>query len=189
MSVNVNVLAVPPSVSSQIVTASNANLQQAFTKLVVHDGTNLGYKVHVIGHAESYVFGNTTATPITVINTNVQFTQATQTLNPLSVNFDISGNGLRYIGTGNGTFFVHINLNAISGAGAQQCSFYTAKNGTILSNSKCSQKIDSGAGQNGVSSTIVSLTTNDIITLWMANNTATNSITITDVSFEAFALN
>ena len=69
MSVNVNILAVPPTVSAQIVTASNANPQQAFTKLVVHDGTNLGYKVHVIGHAESYVFGNTTATPITVINT------------------------------------------------------------------------------------------------------------------------
>ena len=189
MSVNVNILAVPPTVSAQIVTASNANPQQAFTKLVVHDGTNLGYKVHVIGHAESFVFGNTTATPITVINTNVQFTQGIQTLNPLSVNFDISGNGLRYIGTENGTFFVHINLNAISGAGAQQCSFYTAKNGVILNNSKCSQRIDNNAGQNGVSSTIVSLTTNDIITLWMANNTAANSITITDVSFEAFALN
>ena len=189
MSVNVNILAVPPTVSAQIVTASNANPQQAFTKLVVHDGTNLGYKVHVIGHAESFVFGNTTATPITVINTNVQFTQGIQTLNPLSVNFDISGSGLRYIGTSVGTFFVHINLNAISGSGAQQCSFYTGKNGAILTNSKCSQKIDNGAGQNGVSSAIVSLTTNDIITLWMANNTAANSITITDVSFEVFALN
>jgi len=189
MSINVTILPVPPTVPAQIVTSSNGNLQQAFTKLVVHDGTNLGYKVHVRGHAESYVFGNATATPITVINTNVQFTQGTQTLNPLSVNFDISGNGLRYIGTENGTFFVHINLNAISGAGAQQCSFYMAKNGAILSNSKCSQKIDSGAGQNGVCSTIISLTTNDIITLWMANNTANNSITITDVSFEAFALN
>ena len=189
MSVNVNILAVPPTVSAQIVTASNANPQQAFTKLVVHDGTNLGYKVHVIGHAESFVFGNTTATPITVINTNVQFTQGIQTLNPLSVNFDISGSGLRYIGKVVGTFFVHINLNAISGSGAQQCSFYTAKNGAILSNSKCSQRIDNGAGQNGVSSAIVSLTTNDIITLWMANNTAANSITITDVSFEVFALN
>ena len=189
MSVNVNILAVPPTVSAQIVTASNANPQQAFTKLVVHDGTNLGYKVHVIGHAESFVFGNTTATPITVINTNVQFTQGIQTLNPLSVNFDISGSGLRYIGTSVGTFFVHINLNAISGSGSQQCSFYTGKNGAILTNSKCSQKIDSGSGQNGVSSAIISLTTNDIITLWMANNTAANSITITDVSFEVFALN
>ena len=188
MSINVNTLAPPPTVSAQIVSASNGNLQQAFTRHIVHDGTTLGYKNHVRAFGEIYVFGNATPTPITTVNTNKEFTQGVYIVNPLTVNFDASGNGIRYLGEA-GVFFVHANLNAISGAAGQQCSFYLAKNGTIFNNTKCSQAVESTKGQNGISSGIMSLTTNDIITLWMANNTANNSITITDLSFEVFALN
>ena len=127
MSINVNTLAVPPTVTAQIVTSSNGNLQQAFTKLVVHDGVNLGYKSHVRGFAEAYVFGNAAATPVAVTNTIYQFTQGTYTLNPVSVNFDVKTNGLRYIGASTGVFYI--------------------------------------------------------------NNTANNNITVSDISFEAFALN
>ena len=188
MSISVNTLAPPATVSAQIVAASNANFQQSFTKLVVHDGINLGYKNHIRAFGEIYVFGNTTATPIAVQNTNYQFSQGVYIVNPLSVNFDASGNGMRYLGEA-GVFFVHANLNAISGATGQQCSFYLARNGTIFNNTKCSQAIESTKGQNGICSEVMSLTTNDIVTLWMANNSASNSITITDLSFEIFALN
>ena len=188
MSINVNTLAPPPTASAQIVSSSNGNLQQAFTRHIVHDGTTLGYKNHVRAFGEIYVFGNATPTPITTVNTNKEFTQGVYIVNPLTVNFDASGNGIRYLGEA-GVFFVHANLNAISGAAGQQCSFYLAKNGTIFNNTKCSQAVESTKGQNGISSGIMSLTTNDIITLWMANNTANNSITITDLSFEVFALN
>ena len=188
MSINVNTLAPPPTVSAQIVSASNGNLQQSFTRHIVHDGTTLGYKNHVRAFGEIYVFGNATATPIANVNTNYQFTQGVYIVNPLSINFDASGNGIRYLGE-SGVFFIHANLNAISGATGQQCSFFLAKNGTIFNNTKCSQSVDSTRGQNGISSGIMTLTTNDIITLWMANNSASNSITITDLSFEVFALN
>ena len=188
MSINVNLLTPPATVSAQIVTASNANLQQAFTRHVVHDGTTLGYKNHIRAFGEIYVFGNTAATPIAVLNTNYQFTQGVYIVNPLTVNFDASGNGMRYLGEA-GVFFVHANLNAISGATGQQCSFYLARNGTIFNNTKCSQAIESTKGQNGICSAVISLTTDDIVTLWMANNSASNSITITDLSFEIFALN
>lgn len=188
MSINVNTLAPPPTVSAQIVSSSNGNLQQAFKRHVVHDGTNLGYKNHIRAFGEIYVFGNTASTPIPTVNTNYQFTQGVYIVNPLSVDFDASGNGIRYLGEA-GVFFVHANLNAISGANSQQCSFYLAKNGTIFNNTKCSQAVESSKVQNGISSGIMSLTTNDIITLYMANNSAGNSITITDLSFEVFALN
>ena len=188
MSININTLAPPPTVSAQIVTASNGNLQQAFTRHVVHDGTTLGYKNHVRAFGEIYVFGNTTSTPIATVNTNYQFTQGVYIVNPLSVNFDASANGLRYLGEA-GVFFVHANLNAVSGATGQQCSFYLARNGTIFNNTKCSQSVDTSRGQNGICSGVMSLTTNDIVTLLMANNSAANSITITDLSFEVFALN
>ena len=108
MSINVNTLPPPPTVSAQIVTASNGNLQQAFTRHVVHDGTTLAYKNHVRAFGEIYVFGNTTATPIATVNTNYQFTQGVYIVNPLTVNFDASGNGLRYLGEA-GVFFVHVN--------------------------------------------------------------------------------
>lgn len=196
MSVNINILAVPPSVSAQIVTASNSNLQQAFTRHVVHDGTNLGYKNHVRGFGEVYFFGNAVATPVSVVNTNYQFQQSVYTVNPLSVNFDTSGYGLRYLGIPGvfypvtGVFYVHANLNALSSATSTQlCSFYLALNGTIQNNTKCSQSIENSKSQNGTCSAIMSLSTNDIVTLWMANNTVNNAITITDLSFEAFALN
>ena len=141
----------------------------------MHDGTTLGYKNHVRAFGEIYVVGNTASTPIATVNTNYQFSQGVYIVNPLSVNFDASGNGIRYLGEA-GVFFVHANLNAISGAAGQQCSFYLAKNGTIFNNTKCSQAVESTKGQNGISSGIMSLTTNDIITLWLAINIQSNNI-------------
>ena len=199
MSINVNTLAAPATVSAQIVSASNANLQQnsTFTKVMVHDGTNLGYRNYIRGFGEIYIFGNTAITPVgtAVVNTMYQFT-GVYIVNPLSVNFDASGNGLRYLGIPlawypyTGTFYVHASFNAYTPAtGIQSCSFYLAVNGTILNNSKCSQSMDNGKPQNGLCSAIVSLTTGDIVTFWMANNTSGNSILIVDLSLEAIALN
>lgn len=192
MSINVNVLTPPPTAPQQVATAVFANNYQNTTKLCCLDGSNnLGHKVITPNSfAEMYVYANTTATVVGATNTFYQFSSANWLLSPFSQNFVVEGTtGLKYTGTATGVFYCQANINATTGTNNQVCQFVLHKNSTPVSSSRLIQTMSNLLGQNGLCSCILQLATNDIVSLYIANGTASNNITLTDVSFEIFQLN
>lgn len=126
-------------------------------------------------------------TTITSLNVAVKVA-GEASLTDISERFDMPENGkLRYIGlTGSRKFLIISNLTVDSSGNNQQLSFYIAKNGNIIEESRVIARTSAGNDIRSVSlSSIVELNFNDYVELFVANNTSTLNITLLDGNISA----
>ncbi len=127
--------------------------------------------------------GNATATTIGATNTYVKVA-GTTTFDSISERFTNDGgtsNRAKYIGSRNRTFSLSAVASLTSGNGnALRMAIF--KNGVLVGNSEARGSI-SGTGDplNIVTSTIVSVVTNDYLEVFVRNDTATTNITATNL--------
>jgi hypothetical protein len=192
MSINVNTLAPPPSLATQVATQCLSNLAQSSKKeVVIDDSNNLGYKTQIRGWGEISLNGNTIPTNLTQ-NTSIIFTNINFIFNVNnSVSFTMSSPGrLQYNGILSCPFYISANVSCLSGSGNNQiCVLYICINGTQLTQSKSQQTISNGIPQNANLQGITTLNTNDYIEVNLSNISANNPVTITDIDIVAIALN
>jgi hypothetical protein len=119
-----------------------------------------------------------TSTTFSAINTSTKILGTTTAASLFRVTSP-ANNRLTYSGTKSKRFTVICSLSSIATGNNKNFTFYIAKNGVVLPESKqymkCSSQVDRGSIT--LSCTAL-LTTNDYIEVWVENNTDTTSISI-----------
>lgn len=131
--------------------------------------------------SQYYMNGNATATVIS--STGVEYKVAgTTTSSSVTSKFTNTDNRATYVGALTRFFKVTATMSITSGNG-NQVGAYIAKNGTIVDDSEIYITTNaSGRAENVMIQTLVQLTSNDYIEIFVENNTATNNITVTDLN-------
>lgn len=128
-----------------------------------------------------YMNGNATATTISAKSTPVKVA-GTTTSDSVTSKFTNTDNKATYTGTLTRFFRVSATLSVSSGNN-NQVGAYIAKNGTVINSSEVYGTTNgNGRFENITVQTIVSLSTNDYIEIFVENATATNNITVTDMN-------
>lgn len=131
--------------------------------------------------SQYYMNGNATATTISAVSTPVKIS-GTTTSASVTQKFTNTDNKAEYIGSFTRFFKVTATLSVTSGNN-NQVGIYIAKNGTIINESEVyGTTSGSGRAENIVVQTLVQLSTNDYIEIFVENATATNNVTITDLN-------
>lgn len=130
-----------------------------------------------------YYTMNNNATATTISATNTPVKGAGTTVNSaFTQKFNHSNNRLTYTGSLTQTFKVSANMSIASTAN-NVIGLYIAKNGTPINESETYVTANSGGRfENGYIHTVLSLSTNDYIEIWVENNTAINNITLESLS-------
>ncbi|WP_347926351.1 cell wall anchor protein [Pontimicrobium sp. SW4] len=116
-------------------------------------------------------------TSITSVNTPVKIAGTTSPLNLFRTE-SLIDNRLTYVGEKTRFFSYSCALTVTSASNNQDYSFYIAKNGVILPESKQGRKIATGADKGSITITgVVQLSPNDYIEVWVENNTGSVNIT------------
>ena len=198
MSINVNTIALPPTVPAQIVSAILATNNETATKQAVLDSTGalLAYKTINKSFGNIYFNGSVVATTITTANTMVLVQNTAFVLNPLALNFSLtagtsqSSSRLTYNGTSGNPFRISCTCNVVvAGSNNQSVSTQLFLNGVAIPNAfgKCFIQTNSQS-QNNAMIAMVSLNNNDYIEMYVANGTANNNVTVTDLTIDAASL-
>ena len=133
--------------------------------------------------AQYYFTGNATATTISVAGTFVKVA-GTTSAGSFVEKFDVTTtiNRAVYEGSLDGFYKVTAML-AISGSSNKEVSVRVAKNGTTAAQSESTSTTNSGGrSENLVCQDIVSLTTDDYIEIFIANNSDTSNLTVEDIN-------
>ena len=131
--------------------------------------------------SQYYMNGNATATTISAISTPVKIA-GTTTSASVTQKFTNTDNRATYIGSFVRYFKVTATLSATSGNN-NQVGVYIAKNGAIINESEVyGTTSGTGRAENIVVQTLVKLSTNDYIEIFVENATATNNVTVTDLN-------
>lgn len=131
--------------------------------------------------SQYYMNGNATTTTIGTTNTPTKVL-GTTTSASVTQKFTNTDNKATYNGSITRYFKVTATLSVESGNN-NQVGCYIAKNGTVLNDSEVyGTTSGSGRAENIVIQTLVELTTNDYIEVFVENATASNNITITDLN-------
>ena len=131
--------------------------------------------------SQYYMNGNATATTISAINTPVKVL-GTTTSASVTQKFTNTDNKAEYIGSFTRFFKVTATLSVTSGNN-NQVGVYIAKNGTIINESEVyGTTSGTGRAENIVVQTLIQLSTNDYIEIFVENATATNGVTVTDLN-------
>ena len=196
--INVNSIALPPTVPAQIVTAILASDNETATKQVVLDPTNLllSYKTINKSFANIYFNGSAVATTMSTANTFVLVQNTAFVLNPLALNFSLtagatqSSSRLTYNGTSACPMRVSCSCNVVvSGSNNQSVTTTLFLNGVAITNATAKSWLQTaGFSQNNAMFAMVNLNPNDYIELFVANATANNNVTVTDLTIEAVSL-
>jgi hypothetical protein len=131
-----------------------------------------------------YLNDNTTATTITAQN-NVSFIAGTK-FSGLLQDFTADTNGLTYTGANTKVFKVDVSLTwALDGGSADTCVIILVINNTIIQGTKQTGSLDDSSNfpRNCTTNALISLTTNDIIKIGVANTTDTTDILVSNLSF------
>ena len=100
-----------------------------------------------------------------------------------------AANRLRYTGTADRVAHIAMSVSAIAGGNNKVLSFYIAKNDTVLAASRQRRLIGTGSD---VGSTAIhaacDMSTNDYLEVWVANDTDTATITLTQMNLFAMAM-
>ena len=137
--------------------------------------------------AQMHFNNNATATTITTINTFVKVA-GTTTPNAINQKFVHTNNRLTYSGGINRSFKIGAVVS-VSANNGQIVSVRIAKNGVTLADSEAQATISAnGRFENLKSQTIIEMTTNDFIEVFVANNAVTN-ITAQELNVIIEALN
>lgn len=131
--------------------------------------------------SQYYMNGNATATVISVIATPVKVLGTTNT-STVTQRFTNTNNRATYNGSVTRVFEVMATLSLTSGNN-NQIGVYVSKNGVIIPDSEM-YVTTSGAGraENVSIQTLVSLSTNDYIEIFVENNTSATNITVSDLN-------
>ena len=131
--------------------------------------------------SQYYMNGNATATTIASVGVSVKVA-GTTTSSSVTQKFTNTDNRATYIGSLTRFFKVTATLSLESGNN-NQVGCYIAKNGTVLNESEVyGTTSGSGRAENIVVQTLVQLSENDYIEIFVENDTSTNNITVTDLN-------
>lgn len=131
----------------------------------------------------SQFFMNGNTTPTIVSSTGVEYKiEGTTTSSSVTQKFTNTNNRATYTGALNRFFKVTANLSLSSGNN-NQIGAYIAKNGVILPESEIYGTTNSGGRSENITiQTLVELTANDYIEIFVENETSTSNITVTDLN-------
>lgn len=128
------------------------------------------------------MINNATVTVISVSGTAVKIL-GTTTANPINQKFSHTNNRLTYTGALDRSFIVTVCASANSVGSAKQVGFYVAKNGTVIAESEIYVTTNTSSRAEGVAlQTILDLSTNDYIEVFVENSTDTGNITVTELN-------
>lgn len=135
------------------------------------------------------MIGNGTATTISATSTPVKVA-GTTTLQSISQKFSSpSSNRATYIGAITRNFKVSVEMSVSSGNG-NQVGVYVAKNGTVIDESENYATTNAGGRAENIGcQTITNMSENDYIEIFVENATATNNITVSELSVIIESLN
>ena len=118
------------------------------------------------------------ATPIATVNVPMKVSGTTTAANLFRVT-NPANNRITYTGTKARNFQAMVSLSLTSAANTKEYSFFIAKNGTILPESKQTVKILNSGDENSLTvSCTVQLATNDYVEVWVEDNTDATDPTI-----------
>lgn len=131
--------------------------------------------------SQYYMNGNTTATVISSKGVEYKVAGST-TSSSVTSKFTNTDNRATYVGALTRFFKVTATMSLTSGNG-NQIGAYIAKNGTIVGDSEIYVTTNAGGrAENVMIQTLVQLTGNDYVEIFVENNTAANNITVTDLN-------
>jgi hypothetical protein len=152
----------------------------AFYGAFYGDGTNITTAARNYG--EMYSNNNAVATPIASQNKFYKMTNVTTA--GLMNNFTHTTGRLTYSGTGPKTFHVNISLDAQVSQANQIIGFQIYVDGVAVAKSNATCMIQNIPDRQHLSlNSLVSLTTNDYVELYVTNNTDNASVNISDINF------
>jgi len=190
MSINVQLLSPTPTASQLVATTSGASENtDAQTKVVVLNtgGTDLKYINRTKSYGEINFYGNTTVTTVTAIATPVVVSSILFQLNAFSTGMTL-GNNSRLIFSYSGKYLIQISLSCFTGVNNQTIAGLIALNGNVILSTQQTSDVSSARSQNITLSAILNITATNYVELYIQNNTATNSITVSSCNIQAFIL-
>jgi hypothetical protein len=118
------------------------------------------------------------ATVITAVGVPVKVSGTTSSSNLYRATSPVN-NRLTYVGSKSRSFKVVCSMTATQASTNKYYSFYIAKNGVILPESRQEVKIVNSTDQGAITiSCNVSLSPNDYIEVWVENETSTTDVTV-----------
>jgi hypothetical protein len=130
-------------------------------------------------YAQVVLHGNATATVITTQNTPVKVAGTFVTDAAASFTTDTTGR-LTYTGSTTTVLQFVASVTLVPVGTNQLLTIQLAKNGTPITNAKMTRTVSSGASGNVSIVFNISMATSDYVELFVANNSSTNDITVTD---------
>lgn len=139
--------------------------------------------------ANYYMSANATATNVISVNTPLKIDGAT-TASSINQKFSHSSNRATYVGGLLRDFKVSAVASVTAAASNLQIGFYVAKNGTVIPESEMYVTTNAASRAESVAiHTLVSLTTNDYIEIWVENDTNSTDVTVTYLNVIVESLN
>ena len=184
--INVDVSATVPT-ESYILDTINFSGGGTYLSGVIDDGDNKALFLNCKGISNTneisqyYMNGNETNT--VVASTGVAYkVLGTTTSSAVTQKFTNTDNRATYIGSLTRFFKATASLSVESGNN-NQIGVYIAKNGTLINESEVyGTTSGTGRGENIVVQTLVQLSENDYIEIFVENDTSTNNIKVTDLN-------
>lgn len=136
-----------------------------------------------------HMLDNTTATAITG---TASYFKAAGTTTAMSSNSKFtmpSDNRLTYTGAFSQSFFVSLNCNVRTSVSTQNINIVIAKNGSVIMDSEMTILCAAGSTPSfGGTQTVVELTTNDYIELFVRNTSSVNNVTVVDLNMNVMKI-
>ena len=198
MSINVNTIALPPTVHQQVVSAVLASNNETASRSVVLDPTSLllAYKTINKSFGNISFNGSAVATTMTTANTFVLVQNTAYVINPLALAFSLtagasqSSSRLTYNGTSACPVRVSCSCNVVvAGSNNQSVTTTLFLNGVAITNATAKSWMQTaGFSQNNAMTAMITMNPNDYVELFVANATANNNVTVTDCTIDAVSL-
>ena len=158
-------------------TGSGTRVNGTFTKQWEVESTGIDTETDDVASGNVYI-SSPTLTTIASLNTPVKISGITIATNLFRFTSP-ANNRMMYDGTKTRKFETIASLSISSSSNNKNFSFYLAKNGSILPESKQQRKMSSSGDIGALSLTgIVSLAPGDYVEVWVENNTDATDITI-----------
>jgi hypothetical protein len=152
----------------------------AFYGAFYGDGTNVTTSARNYGE----MYSNNNAVATTMSSQNTFYKMANATSAGLMNNFTHTTGRLTYAGTGPKTFHINVSLDAQVSQANQVLGFQIYLNGVAVAKSNAICMIQNIPDRQHLSlNSLIALNTNDYLELYVANNTANVSVTISDINF------
>ncbi|TND08302.1 MAG: hypothetical protein FD123_2333 [Bacteroidetes bacterium] len=158
-------------------TGTGTYLSGSFSSTWEVESTGINNEKDDVAAGNVYV-STAVATTFTAVNTPTKILGTTTAASLFRVSSP-ANNRMTYTGVKTRRFQVICSLSLVAAANNKYFSFYIAKNGTILAESKQSLKLGSNDDKGSVTlSCTVQLAANDYIEVWVENNSDATSVTV-----------